>query len=340
MPKKRRYINRKQKKRKRILKWILFPLVLFLFVSTAYGAYLVYKTASIAEFAQKHLERGDKSDKRIKAVNPKYDNISILFMGVDDSEKRELGGATRTDALILATFNKKEKSIRMVSIPRDSYVYIPVEQKKDKINHAHVFGGVDGTIETVEELFDIPVDYYVKLNFEAFMEIVDALGGIEVDVPVTFTEQDSKDRPRAIHLEKGYQTLNGEEALALARTRKIDNDLERGKRQQLLLEAIIKKAVSIRSITKYDDIIEALGDNISTNMTFGEMLALYDYAKNGLQIERYQLEGTDLYTNRGYYFQLDEQKLTEISQLLKSHLEVNKSRGPFIGHVSHEDLNN
>ncbi|MEW5322824.1 LCP family protein [Geobacillus thermoleovorans] len=320
-------MKRKRKKRKRILKWIILPLVLFLGVSVTYSAYLFYKTSAAAESAQKLLARGEKSEKRIRPVDPKYDNISILFVGIDDSEKRKLGGKTRADALILATFNRKERSIKMVSIPRDSYVYIPVEQKWDKINHSHFFGDIDGTIETVEELLDIPVDYYVRLNFNAFIQIVDTLGGIDVNVPITFTEQDSKDRAKAIHLEKGYQHLNGEEALALARTRKIDNDLERGKRQQLILEAIIKKALSIKSITKYDDLIEALGNNITTNMSFGELLSLYSYAlEGGIKIERYQLTGRDMYLNHIYYFQLDEQKVQEISRMLKNHLELNETR--------------
>ena len=129
----------------------------------------------------------------------------------------------------------------MVSIPRDSYVYIPERGKKDKITHAHAYGGTEATIETVEELFDIPVDYFFKLNFNAFIDVVDALGGIMVDVPITVSEMDSNDNKNAIHLEKGFQKLNGEEALALARTRKIDNDIERGKRQQLVLKPLLIK---------------------------------------------------------------------------------------------------
>ncbi|AOL35797.1 MULTISPECIES: LCP family protein [Geobacillus] len=328
----RRYqMKRKRKKRKRIFKWVILPILLFLFSSVAYSGYLFYKTSAIAQSAQKLLARGEKSEKRIAPVDPKHDNISILFVGVDDSEKRRLGGKTRADALILATFNRKERTIKMVSIPRDSYVYIPVEQKRDKINHSHVFGDIDGTIETVEQLFDIPVDYYVRLNFNAFIQIIDTLGGIDMYVPVTFTEQDSKDRAKAIHLEKGYQHLNGEQALALARTRKIDNDLERGKRQQLILEAIIQKALSIKSITKYDDLIETLGNNITTNMSFGELLSLYTYAlkEGGVKIERYQLTGSDMYLHHTYYFRLDEQKVQEISQMLKNHLELNETRRTF-----------
>ena len=87
------------------------------------------------------------------------------------------------------------------------------KEKRDKITHAHVYGGTEATIETVEELFDIPVDYFFKLNFNAFIDVVDALGGIMVDVPITVSEMDSNDNKNAIHLEEGFQKLNGEEAL-------------------------------------------------------------------------------------------------------------------------------
>ena len=90
----------------------------------------------------------------------------------------DFGEATRTDALILTTFNVKDKSVKMVSIPRDSYVYIPEKGKKIKLHMPMSYGGTGPTIETVEELFDIPVDYFVKLNFNAFIDVVDALGGI------------------------------------------------------------------------------------------------------------------------------------------------------------------
>ena len=236
------------------------------------------------------------------------------------AKSRDLGGATRTDALILATFNIKQKTIKMVSIPRDSYVYIPVEGKKDKITHAHVFGSTQGTIETVEELFDIPVDYYAKLNFDAFIDVVDALNGITVDVPITFTEQDSQDTAGAIHLTKGFQKLNGEEALALARTRKIDNDIERGKRQQLVLRAIMDKAVSVGSITKYGDVMESMGNNVKTNMDFGEILSFFNYLKDGIQVKSLALEGKDATIDGTYYYQLDDSSLSEVAETLKDHL--------------------
>ena len=300
----------------------MFPILLIAFAAVTYGSYLFTKAADVAADSQEELSRGEQSERRIAAVDPKEDSISILIMGVDDSQERDFKEATRTDALILATFNINDKSVKMVSIPRDSYVYIPDKKKKDKITHAHVYGGTEGTIETVEELFDIPVDYYFKLNFNAFIDVVDALGGITVDVPITFTEQDSKDRADAIHLEEGLQKLDGEEALALARTRKIDNDIERGKRQQLVLRAIIDKAISVGSITKYGSVMESMGDNLTTNMDFGEMLGLFNYALAGLNIESLTIQGEDTKIKGVYYYELLDSNVNEISETLENHLEL------------------
>ena len=157
------------------------------------GAIYLQRLRMWQPILKKNCRVENQSKKEYAAVDPKEDSVSILIMGVDDSKERNFGDATRTDALILATFNVNDKSVKMVSIPRDSYVYIPEEKKKDKITHAHAFGGTEATIETVEELFDIPVDYFFKVNFNAFIDVVDALGGITVDVPITFTEQDSND---------------------------------------------------------------------------------------------------------------------------------------------------
>ncbi len=119
-----------------------------------------------------------------------------------------------------------------------------------------------------------------------------------MDVPITFSEQNSDGEMNQITLEEGYQTLNGEEALALARTRKIDNDVKRGERQQLLIEAIVKKALSVGSITKYTDVIEAVGSNMRTDLTFNEMLGI---AQTGLEgsyaFNSYTFEWTDFMLN-------------------------------------------
>src|SRR5699024_10850658 len=143
------------------------------------------------------------------------------------SDVRKNASDARTDTLMVATLNKDEKSVQLLSIPRDSYVYIPEVGYETKINHAHAYGGTKATIDTLENLLDSPIDYDLKVNSEASIDMIDAIECVTIDVSYEFKEQDSKDKANAIHLSPWVQDLNGEEALALARTRKLDNDIER-----------------------------------------------------------------------------------------------------------------
>jgi LCP family protein required for cell wall assembly len=316
----------KRKRRRRLFIFLVLPILLVVGSATAYGFNLFAKAKTAMDESFEKIDRAH-SPLREGAIDPDDDNISILFMGIDESEQRNYGNNTRTDGLILATFNKKQKSVKLVSIPRDSYVYIPEEGKENKINHAHASGGSKATMETVEELFDVPVDYYVKLNFKAFMEVVDSLDGVKVNVPYEMYEKNSKDEHNAIHLEKGVQTLNGEEALAFARTRKQDSDIYRGQRQQEVMKAIVNKASSVGSINKYEGVIKAIGDNMKTNLTFNDMLSFYDYATKGtkLDIETITLEGEDYQPGGTYYYKLNDDSVEKISKKLKKHLEIDSS---------------
>ena len=288
---------------------------------TAYFVYLTKKAEYAVNSAYEVVENREVSEKREVKVEPVKDNVSILFVGVDDSEARGQGAeGSRSDALMLATLNNQTKTIKLLSIPRDSYVYIPYVGYKDKINHAHSYGGTLASIETIEELLDIPVDYYVRMNFNAFIEVVDALGGIEAEVPYAMLEKDEFDR-NTVSLQPGLQTLNGQQALALARTRKQDNDIERGKRQQEILKAIITKTASASSLTKYDDVLEAIGDNMKTDMTFKEMKSFISYLSNGVpRIDSLTLQGYDDMSTGVYYYKLNEESLEETQHILQSHL--------------------
>lgn len=307
-----------------ILKVLAILSVSFLICASAYGVYLTKKAEYAANKSYEELDRPTSPKRDVKAEAEK-DNVSILFIGVDDSEKRGQGSDhSRSDALMLMTLNRDEKSVKLVSIPRDSYVYIPKVGYKDKITHAHAFGGTQAAIETVEELFDIPVDYYVRMNFNAFIDVVDALGGIdlEVNIPYAFYEKDENDR-YTIYLQPGYHHLNGREALALARTRKHDSDIARGERQQDIIKAIANKALSISSISKYDDVIMAIGDNMKTNLTFDDMKSFLAYFSGGMpRIDTITLQGSGDMSTGIYYYILDEESLEETKQILKSHLEL------------------
>lgn len=312
-------LQKKRKRRRRVFKWIVLPLLIFLISGTAYGAFLYSKAESVMDDSYHPV---DRETARETPVDPVNENVSVLFIGVDDSEVRNYNSGSRSDALMLATFNKEAKSVKLLSIPRDSYVYVPEIGHEDKITHAHANGGVKSTIETVEGFLDVPVDYYVKMNFNAFIDVIDTLGGIEVEVPYTLNEKDSKDRHNAIRLKPGLQELDGEEALALARTRKKDNDIERGKRQQEIIQAIMKKAINVQALTKYDDVMEAVGDNMATDISFSEMKTFINYAKAGtnLNIETLTLEGYDDYVGNMYVYSLDDEALDETVEKLQIHL--------------------
>jgi len=331
-------MNRKQfkttkhggSKKSLILKISAMVLASVLITGTAYGIYLVKKAETAADNSYEAIQDREGSVLREKAVKPLEDNVSILFIGVDDSEARNQGESnTRSDALILATLNNKDKTVKLVSIPRDSYVYIPEVDYEDKITHALSHGGAKTTIETVEELLDVPVDYYVKMNFNAFIDVVDALDGIYADVPYDHLEKDENEA-YTVQLEEGYQKMDGRTALALARTRKLDNDIERGKRQQEILASIMKRASSASSFTKYSDVIDAVGENMKTDMTFDEMKSFFAYIKDGApEVDTLTLEGYDDMTTGTYFWMLDEESLDETKDILQSHLGITPDAASF-----------
>ncbi len=317
--------ERKKKKKEKesggcLWKILLVVLILLLAFGGGYIYYLFHSGKKAAENAYVENSR-TKSELRDESVQPLTDNISIMIVGIDDSEKRSQGeGNSRSDALLVATLNNKDKSIKLISIPRDSYVYIPTVGYKDKITHAHAYGGIDATRETVEGLLNVPIDYYFRVNFDAFIEIVDALGGVTVDVPYEINELDENDK-RTVHLMPGTQEVNGREALALARTRHQDSDVERGKRQQMILEAIASKATSVTSFTKYDKVLAAVGNNMQTDMTFDEMKSLFAYLQNGMpDIDSLSLKGSDDMSSGIYYYLLQDDSLLETRQTLQKHL--------------------
>ncbi|MEB1808300.1 MAG: LCP family protein [Bacillaceae bacterium] len=322
--------KRKKKNRRRWL-WVIIPFMFIGLITIGYGSYITYKLASAAAEVNQELARGDKSEKRIEAIDPKSDNFSVLFLGIDTLEPNSRGA--RTDSMMLVTFNKDEKSIKMLSIPRDSRVNIVGRDRYDKINHAHAFGGVDMTIDTVEELLNVPVDYFVRLNFTAFIDLIDALGGVEVDVPFTFDAHGSQGSRNAVTIYEGTQRLNGEEALAYARMRKDDprGDIGRGERQQEVVKGVIKEAASLSSILRFDTIIQEVSEHMATNFLFENMLALHPYASSLNKIEQLSLRGENLTLDRIYYYQLNEESVEEVSHELRVHLGLEKGRANTFG---------
>lgn len=317
--------KRKQKKRK-LLIYIAIPILIFIGLGATYVGAVLNKAENVVSSSYEDDGREQGSELREEIPDPTKDNISILFVGIDQGGARQDPNTKGlSDALILATFNKQDHSVKMLSIPRDSYVYVPSEDTFTKITHAHAYDGVKGSIDTIEHLLDIPIDYYVRLNFDAFIDVIDALNGVKVDVPYEVYEMDSNDVEGAIHLTPGEQLLSGEEALAFARTRRKDSDLERVKRQQQLMSAILDRAISMNAALNITSLFDAVGDNMTTNLKWNEIKSLSSYALSGdLTIENLSLEGYDKWED-AYYFGLDEEHLEEVKDTLRTHLDLDVS---------------
>lgn len=219
---------------------------------------------------------------KVENNNQKIDKpFTILLMGVDSEIDGINNSSFNGDALMLITFNPKTLSTTLLSIPRDTYVPISCfeNNRKNKITHA-AWNGYTCMINTIESFFDIHIDYYLKINFKGIVSLVDELGGVEVDVPISFCEQDSnRNFDNQICLDKGTKLLNGEEALALARHRKTINDIKRGENQQLIVKGLMNKLKSIKSVNTIYNLLDTISNNMETNMNTNEILSLYNIGK-------------------------------------------------------------
>ncbi|MBR8864806.1 polyisoprenyl-teichoic acid--peptidoglycan teichoic acid transferase, partial [Staphylococcus aureus] len=311
----------------KFLKYFLILLALVLIVVPIVFATLLFKTSQDAfESSQDSKNANRQSNLRDNKVNPEEQPISILFLGIDDNDGRRKKGQdaehSRSDAMILTTFNQSKHQIRMLSIPRDTISYIPKVGYYDKITHAHAYGGPIAAMDSVEATMNVPVDYYVRVNMKAFVEAVNELGGIYYDVPYDLNEPNTDDTGK-IKIKKGYQKLNGDEALAVARTRHHDSDLKRGQRQMELIKILFQKAQEVDSIDKLDNVIQIVGKNAKHNLTNSEIKALAKmYLTNDVEIKTAQLKGKDDMLNGIYYYHPSVDSIQKYANLLRKDLEL------------------
>lgn len=244
------------------------------------------------------------------------ERINVLLMGLDTREDDLTG---RADTLMVFSFNQATGQVDMVSIPRDFYTEIIGKGKKDKINHAYAFGGEEMTIDTVENLLGIEIDHHVVFNFQGFKRVIDALGGIEVDVPFDFSEQNSKGEKNALHFKQGVQTLDGEEALAYARMRKQDpkGDIGRGERQQQVIQATIKEMKNSQSIGTYIDLFTAVSSSMTTDVGISDLPTLVPKVNKVEGFNSISLQGEGTYINGIYYMLPNEQHLEQVKAQLQ-----------------------
>lgn len=261
-----------------LLKTLSLLLVMLVFLAGAYGFRLLSQTQNAMNNSYAPLPDRNKSYKILQ-----HKPISILLLGADT------GGLGRSDqgnsdSMIIVTVNPDTKKTQLISVPRDTLTEIKVPASNDlldvsnnglvlqKINSAYNMGGESLAISTLEDQLNIPIDYYVRVDFSSLQKIVDGVGGIDVDVPFSFMDPESGGH----QFTKGPMHLNGAQALDYSRMRHKDpqGDYGRQKRQRQVITAILKKTVSVGSLTHYQDILNSVSDSMRTDLTFNDLAIL------------------------------------------------------------------
>ena len=306
--------DKRQKKSKRWLKITGIVLLLFVIGIGAY-VYSIYNSLTNAvDTMHQPIER-ERSEKRAEDITlTEQQPFSVLLLGVDERE----GDRGRSDTIIVLTVNANQNSIKMLSIPRDTRTEIMNHGTTDKINHAYAFGGEEMSIATVENLLDIPIDYYVRINMEGFKDIVDSVGGIQVQNNLDFSNGGH-------HFSTGHINLNGDQALSFVTMRYDDpkGDFGRQERQRQVIQGVISKGASLSSVTRFYNIFDALGRNVRTDLTFDEMLDIQkNYRSTVGTIDQLQLTGKGTKIDGIYYQILSDEELQKAQTELQEHLEI------------------
>ena len=293
---------------------IIFGIILVLFLAVVgMGAKLYWDVSKSMDKTYETVERSKKSQVNLNNKEP----VSVLLLGIDtgDDGRVEQG---RSDTTIVATVNPRDKQTTLVSLARDTYVDIPGQGKQDKLNHAYAFGGASLAMDTVENYLNIPINHYVSINMAGLKELVNAVGGIEVNNNLTFS-QDGYD------FTIGKISLDGEQALSYSRMRYEDpnGDYGRQERQRKVIEGIVQKVLSFNSVSNYQQILTAVSDNMKTDLSFDDMKKItLDYRSAFGKVKQDQLQGTGFMQDGVSYQRVDEQELTRVQQELKNQLNT------------------
>lgn len=238
--------------------------------------------------------------------------FSVLILGVDGDGKQ-----TRTDILVLARYEPRQNMLSLVSIPRDTRAEIPGRERPEKIGHAHAYGGPELTVKTVEKLLGVDIPYYVRLDFRAFAELVDELGGVELDVEKAM-HYDDNSQDLHIHLRPGKQVLDGDKALQYVRFRH-DNqgDIGRIKRVQKFLLALIESQKKA-GMSNLRNLVSTGMKYVDTNLSAPQALALAKQARNldQMTVVTASLPGKSVGIKEGgqnvYYWEIDKEATSKV----------------------------
>ncbi|MGC5775705.1 LCP family protein [Paenibacillus pabuli] len=302
-------------------KWIkITTWIVSLFVIVVFG-YAIYLYQSVRSTADQIYEPRNPvkpvsvTDSRgglpvdINSKEP----FNALILGVDE-RPNDRG---RSDTMIVLSVNPEKKQVLMFNIPRDTRTEIVGHNTEDKINHAYAFGGVDMSVNTVENFLGVPIHYYMKVDMEGFAKIIDLVGGVDVNNPFAFDYEGQRYDQGSIH-------LDGAAALGFSRMRYDDpkGDLGRNDRQREVLKQVLKNTMQFSSVLNIQSMLDELGTHVRTDVTFDEMKELIlDYRSDLEKVDTVEIKGKGEKINGIYYYIVDQQERDRIHQILKDHLE-------------------
>jgi LCP family protein required for cell wall assembly len=304
-------------------------IMLLLIAGGVFSVYLQYKKTLDDMYQNSQQNEDDLSEEEGNNGDENIDDpFVVLLYGIDSRD----GGNSdrgRPDTIMLALIDPELLKVSLISIPRDSYVKIPGRTQKDKVNHSFSYGGVDLTIQTIEEWLDIPIYGYVAIDFTGFQELVDLVGGVDVYVDQRIIYDDPVDGTH-IRLEQGQQVLDGKNALDFVRAR-LDNrgpnyytsDYKRMERQQMVLKALGREIVSISSLPRIFSMMNVVGDNVTTTLTPKELDQLIRkfYRFNIEDLETTSIVGEALYLGGIWYEDVPGDEVQRIHDYIHRFLE-------------------
>jgi polyisoprenyl-teichoic acid--peptidoglycan teichoic acid transferase len=301
----------KRKKKRTWLKVTLTIVAILVIAVVATGFYATNKAKTTVNTMQKNTNTIDKKQSTTKVKEK--EKINILLLGVDQRD----GDAGRSDALMVMSLDPANDAMKIISIPRDTRTEIVGHGTIDKINHAYAFGGIDMSVDTVENFLDMEVDYFAEMNMEGLSDFVDAVGGITVNNQLDWIDEGYY--KEGYHYAQGEIQLDGPKAMGYVRMRHLDpdGDFGRNARQRQVIQAVIDKGASIKSVNKIDDILSALGSNVKTNMDFSTMTDLFKNYRNVRQnAENYQMQGTGTKIDGVYYYEIPENEVNKVHNMI------------------------
>lgn len=318
--------RQRKQKMSPIKKAFIYTAVFVLVLAVSYAGYIgvsayqaLQQMQDVSHEVDEHgeeeiVERTEKIEKMVREGN----TVSILIAGVDSEAGSTIG---RSDLLMVAAIDLDTKEATLVSIPRDTYVEIAGSGEYDKINHAYA-RGVSTSMRTVENYLNIPIDYHISVNFTAFEQFIDMLGGIQLDVERTIHHNIRTDD---VYLYPGVQTVNGANALEYVRFRADgEGDFGRNRRQQQVMKEIIDQSTSVRTVTRVPEILNIMGSNVRTDMETGTMLGLVTNLSSlkSDNVESLRLTGESVMINRVSYVKVEEEDRLEVERALQERLKI------------------